>query len=81
MPLFYVRTHHGNDCGASSHGFECLDKNAAWTEMTKICGDLVGSVTRDLGEGDEWQMELLDESSKPLYRIRLVAKTLLSPGS
>jgi hypothetical protein len=45
-------------------------------ETTKVCGDLVGSISRNLEQNAEWQMELLDESKKPLYRIRLVAETL-----
>ena len=52
------------------------DRDAAWVEMTKVCGDLVGSISRNLKQNAEWQMELLDESKKPLYRIRLVAETL-----
>ena len=44
--------------------------------MTGICGDMVGDVSRKLIENAEWQMELLDESRKPVFRIRLVAETL-----
>ena len=52
------------------------DRDAAWTEMTRVCGDMVGSIARHLRERAEWQMELLDESKKPMFRIRLVAETL-----
>jgi hypothetical protein len=34
------------------------------------------SRSRNLKQNAEWQMELLDESKRPLYRIRLVAETL-----
>jgi len=44
--------------------------------MTKVCGDLVGSICRGLKQKSDWQMELLDESKKPVLRIRLVAETL-----
>jgi hypothetical protein len=43
--------------------------------MTSVCGDLVGSISRNLKQNAEWQMELLDESKKPLFRIHLVAET------
>jgi hypothetical protein len=33
-------------------------------------------ISRKLLENAEWQMELLDESRKPVFRIRLVAETL-----
>jgi len=44
--------------------------------MTGVCGDILASVSRKLIENAEWQMELLDESRKPIFRIRLVAETL-----
>jgi hypothetical protein len=76
MPLFYFRIRTGQFSGAPDTAFELADRDAAWVDMTKVCGDLVGSVSRDLKQNAEWQMELLDESKKPLYRIRLVAETL-----
>jgi hypothetical protein len=44
--------------------------------MTKVCGDLVGSIARHLAQGSEWQMELLDETKKPVFKICLRAETL-----
>lgn len=37
---------------------------------------MIADVSRKLPENAEWQMELLDESKKPIFRIRLVAETL-----
>jgi hypothetical protein len=76
MPLFYFRIRTGRFSGASDTAFELADRDAAWVEMTKVCGDLVGSISPHLKQNAEWQMELLDESKKPLFRIRLVAETL-----
>jgi hypothetical protein len=42
--------------------------------MTKVCGDLVGGVSRN--QDAEWNMELLDETKKALFRISLIADTL-----
>lgn len=44
--------------------------------MTKVCGNLLGGISRSLKQNGEWQMELLDEARKPVFRIRLVAETL-----
>jgi hypothetical protein len=44
--------------------------------MTKVCGDLIGGAARDLKQNAEWQVELLDQSKEPVFRIRLVAETL-----
>jgi hypothetical protein len=43
--------------------------------MTRVCGDLVGGIARKLKPQTEWRMELLDESRKPVFRIRVVAET------
>ena len=44
--------------------------------MTRVCGNLLGSLSRGLKQNAEWQMELLDESKKPVFRIRLVAESI-----
>ena len=44
--------------------------------MTKVCGNLLGSISRGLKQNSEWQMELLDEARKPVFRIRLVAESV-----
>jgi hypothetical protein len=65
-----ARTH------ASTTTTEFTDHNAAWKEMTGVCGDMIADISRKLSENAEWQMELLDEARKPVFRIRLVAETL-----
>ena len=60
----------------STDGAEFADQNAAWKEMTGVCGDMIADISRRLGENAEWQMELLDESMRPVFRIRLVSETL-----
>jgi hypothetical protein len=37
---------------------------------------LLGSISRSLKQNAEWQMELLDEGKKPVFRIRLVAESV-----
>jgi hypothetical protein len=76
MSLYFLRIRNGRYCGASNE-FEVADRNAAWTEMTKVCGDLVGSIARQLTQDAEWEMELLDESKKAVFKIRLVAETFV----
>lgn len=76
MPLYYFRVSHGKYSDASDSVFDFANQDAAWAEMTRVCGDLVGSICRDLKQKSDWQMELLDESKKPVLRIRLVAEML-----
>jgi hypothetical protein len=76
MPLYFFRIRNGRFSGAADYGTELADRDAAWKELTVVCGDLVGSICRNLKQDTEWHMELLDESKKPVFRIRLVAETL-----
>ena len=78
MPIFFFSVRHGDAC-INNEGAEFDDHNAAWKEMTGVCGDMIADVSRKLSENTEWQMELLDESRKPVFRIRLVAETLQEP--
>ena len=75
MSLYYFRISNGCYSGASDQASEFDSREAAWAEMTKVCGNLVGGICRSLKQNAEWQMELLDETKKPVFRIRLVAET------
>ena len=77
MPLYFFRIQNGNFSGASDHGTELADHHAAWSELTSVCGDMASSISRKLKQNSEWQMELLDESKKPVFRIRIVGETLV----
>lgn len=76
MPLYFFSVRSDEDDGICNDGAEFPSREAAWKEMTRVCGDMVASVSRRLNENTEWHMELLDESRKPIFRIRLVAETL-----
>ena len=78
MSLYYFRISHGRYSGAADLGSEFESRDAAWTEMTKVCANLVGGISRGLKQNAEWQMELLDEAKKPVFRIRLIAETPLT---
>jgi hypothetical protein len=76
MPLYFLRIQDDGYPRASEHCTELLDRDAAWEELTAVCGDMVGGISRKFAENAQWQMELLDESRKPVFRIRLVAESL-----
>jgi hypothetical protein len=76
MALYFFRISHGQYSGASDQGSEFENREAAWSEMTKVCSNLLGGISRNLKQKAEWQMELLDAAKKPVFRIRLVAETL-----
>jgi hypothetical protein len=75
MSQYFFRISNGRYAGASDQGSEFESREAAWAEMTKVCANLVASISRSLKQNSEWQMELLDEAKKPVFRIRLVAES------
>jgi hypothetical protein len=71
--LYFFRISQGRYSGASDQPYEFESREAAWVEMTAVCSNLLGGISRSLKENAEWRMELLDEAKKPVFRIRLVA--------
>jgi Domain of unknown function (DUF6894) len=76
MPLFFFGIRNGRYSGASDSGIELADRDAAWRELTSVCADIVSGISRKLKQNSQWEMELLDESRRPVFRIRLVAESL-----
>jgi len=76
MSLYFFRISHGRYSGASDQPYEFESREAAWTEMTAVCANLLGGISRSLKQNGEWHMELLDEAKQPVFRIRLVAESL-----
>ena len=76
MSQYFFRISNGRYAGASDQGSEFESRDAAWAEMTKVCGNLLGSISRSMKQDAEWQMEMLDESKKPVFRIRLVSESV-----
>lgn len=75
MPLYFFRIRNGSLSGACDQGTEFPDHHAAWKELTSVCAGIVGGISRKLQQDSEWQMELLDEAKRPVFRIRLVVET------
>ncbi|MGH6709124.1 MAG: DUF6894 family protein [Bradyrhizobium sp.] len=76
MSEYFFRISNGKFVGVSESSFDLADGNAAWAEMTKVCGGMVGSLCHNLKPKADWQMDLLDATRKPVFRIRLVAERL-----
>ena len=76
MSLYFFRISQGRYSGASEEPYEFESREAAWTEMTAVCSNLLGGISRSLKENAEWRMELLDEAKKSVFRIRLVAESM-----
>jgi hypothetical protein len=75
MSLYFFRISNGRYSGASDQGSEFESREAAWADMTKVCANLLGGISRSMKQNAEWRMEMLDEAKKPVLRIRMVAET------
>ncbi|MHC2309453.1 hypothetical protein ACVIJ1_005923 [Bradyrhizobium elkanii] len=64
MAQYFFRISDGDYAGASDHATEFESRDVAWAEMTKVCGNFLGSISRNLKQNSEWHMELLDEGRK-----------------
>jgi hypothetical protein len=51
VPLYFFQITHGKYSGISD--LDVAERNAAWAEMTKVCGDLVGGAVRDLKQNSD----------------------------
>jgi hypothetical protein len=80
MPLYSFHISDGASSDAADGAFKLADGTAAWTEMTKVCADLLGSASLGLKQDSEWSLELQDEAKRPVFRIRLVAESLGKVG-
>jgi hypothetical protein len=76
MPRYYFRVARGPFSGTSDVVVDLAHRDAAWQELTQICGDLVGGICRNLNQNTRWQLELLDESKTPMFRVALIAEAL-----
>ncbi len=76
MSLYFFRISTGRYSGAADEPYEFEDRTAAWSEMTKVCADLIGGIARALKPNAEWRMELLDENKQPVFRISVVGESV-----
>ena len=76
MPIFFFNVRQGEEAGYSSEGVEFADHGAAWKRNDRRLRRPDRRHFPKTSENAEWQMELLDESRKPVVRIRLIAQTL-----
>jgi hypothetical protein len=41
-----------------------------------MCADLANDIVAGLTEDSEWRLDVMDESGKPFFRVRLIAESL-----
>jgi hypothetical protein len=76
MSLYFFRISQGRYSGTADQPYECTSRETAWGELTAVCADLIGGISRNLQQDAEWRMEMLDEARQPVFRIRLVSESV-----
>ena len=73
MPRYFFNVYNGRAL-IDDIGEELPDKHSAWKEATVTIGQMLQHMNSQLIPGKEWRMEVTDESSNPLYVVRVIAE-------
>jgi hypothetical protein len=69
MPRYFFRLLNGLNTEMKNEGLDLPDKEAAWSEATTACGELLKDLDGNLRPGDKWQMTVKDESGADIYAL------------
>jgi hypothetical protein len=75
MPRYTFQTQQG-ERSKSSVASDWPDDAAARREATGMFADVARDVADDLEKTPGWQIEVADESGKPIFRLTLLAESL-----
>jgi hypothetical protein len=76
MPRFLFQVQQARSPGIPAIEDVLSDSFAARKVALGICADLAKDIVAGLTENSEWRLDVLDESGKPVFRLRLVAESL-----
>ena len=75
MPLYYFVVTLNEKTNEPVEPVELPGMGAAWEEATTAAGEIIRDCDGSLSVNGKWQIEIQDESRKPLRTIRLVTTT------
>jgi len=76
LPHYFFRIQSGTFSGASDVVSIFPDDDAAWAELTKVSGDLLRSISRKMKPNTSWEIALLNEARKPIFKISLIGEAV-----
>ena len=74
MPRYFFHIHHDQP-HFDDVGEELPDKHAAWKEATVTAGQILQTLDGKLKPGLEWRMDVADETSRPIFTLRVIAES------
>ena len=79
MPRFVFQMQQGTLPEIAAIEDILCDSYAARKAALGICADLAKDIVTGLTEDSEWRLDVLDQSGKPIFRLRLLAEELERP--
>jgi len=79
MPRFVFQVQQGRFPEIPAIEDILSDSYAARKAALGICADLAKDIVSGLKEDSEWRLDVLDQSGKPVFRLRLLAEELERP--
>jgi hypothetical protein len=79
MPRFIFQVQQGKFPEIPAIEDILSDSYAARKVALGMCADLAKDIVRGLTQDSEWRLDVLDESGKPVFRLRLLAEELERP--
>jgi hypothetical protein len=76
MPRFIFKVQQSKVPEVAAIEDSLCDSYAARKAALGIYADLAKDVVNRLMEDSEWRLDVLDESGKPVFRLRLLAESL-----
>ena len=76
MPRFIFQVQQGKFSEISAIEDILCDSYAARKAALGICADLAKDIVNRLRDDSEWRLDVLDETGKPVFRLRLLAESL-----
>jgi hypothetical protein len=75
MPRYFFNVHNAGT-SVDESGEELPNNEAAWQQATRIAGELFKDMDGKFRPGQEWALEITDESRNPIYFIQIEAREI-----
>ena len=69
MPRYYFQISDRRQAVIGNDGIELPDREAAWTEATGACGEILRNLDGRLRPGDEWKMRVKDAEGGDVFEL------------
>jgi hypothetical protein len=76
MPRFFFQVQPGRSPEFPVIEDELRGIDEVRKSALQMCADLANDIVAGLTEDTEWRLDVVDESGRPVFRVRLIAESL-----